>query len=334
MKIFDIGELHPNTPHLFADLVELLLLTGYNGRKNIHSNDVEYLLINKVLSPEELDEEVEQDMRTGVSAAKLARRDTQVEDVMTHLAYRAKAFGDWYPFAVCNDSLELEEQITSKKRLYRLLLACSRLRSFGRYEGIPQRWAKAFTRVSKLAFHNLAPRKAVTRIFDANSDDRKEYYGTDLRYALKILGKDLAVLDINNKICDSVDPAGDGGFDLVSNLFFDDGATVNFSLLGQCGAQEKEWPSKTLEAHSIKLRHYFQVQYDYPCVMMTPVCYRNSDGGWIDQCATNAVLLTDRGRLLQLLDDEALINSATTEAWFTEFEAQFSEYEQETNTTA
>jgi len=331
MKTFNIGELHPNTPHLFADLVELLLLIGYNGRKKLHSNDIEYLLINKVLSPEELDEEIEEEMRHIASATKLARRDTQIEDIMTHLTYRARAFDSWYPFFISKDSLEIFDNLSAKHRLYKLLLACSRLRSFGREGGIPQRWARSFTKVSKLALQSLAPAKATTKIFDANSDDRRDYYGTNLRDALKILGKDLAVLDINKKICETVEPSGDGGFDLISNLLFDDGATVNFSLLGQCGAQEKEWPSKTLEAHSIKLRHYFQVQYDYPCVMMTPVCYRNSDGSWVDPGATNATLLADRGRMLQLIDDDVLVETTVSESWFSEFEQQFSEYTTETN---
>jgi hypothetical protein len=38
---FKIGEVHPNTPHLFADLVELLLLVGYERRDYIHKNDLE-----------------------------------------------------------------------------------------------------------------------------------------------------------------------------------------------------------------------------------------------------------------------------------------------------
>jgi hypothetical protein len=332
MKIFDVGELHPNTPHLFADLVELLLLIGYNGRSRLHSNDIEYLLINKTLSPDELDEENEADMQVGVSAAKLARRDLQIEDVMLQLSYRVQAFGDWYPFFVVNDAIQITETLSHRHRIYRLLLACSRLRSFGRDAGIPQHWAKAFTKISKIAFQGLAPAAAISRIFDANSEDRHSYYGTDLRQALRVLGKDLGVIDINQKQCDSVSPSGDGGFDLVANLLFDDGATVNFSLLGQCGAQETEWPRKTLEAHSIQMRHYFQIQFDYPCVMMTPICYRNSDGDWTDSAATNGVFLADRGRILSLLQGvENNLNKIIKEEWFSDFENKFNEYSFETN---
>lgn len=331
MKTFEIGELHPNTPHLFADLVELLLFINYNGRSKLHSNDIEYLLINKTLSPDEVDDEEEAEMHAGSSAAKLARRDTQIEDIMTQLGYRAKAFGDWYPFTVSKDAIQISTPLTNRHRIYRLFGACSRLRSFGRAGGIPQRWAKSFTRISKMAFQGLAPASAISRIFDANSDDRVSYYGTDLRLALPILGKDLAVMGINAKECSAVDPAGDGGFDLVANLNFDDGASVNFSVLGQCGAQETEWPQKTLEAHSYKLRHFFQSQFDYPSVMMTPLCYRNSDGSWVDSGATNAIVLVDRGRMLHLLDLHPLVDQITTEQWFDDFEVQFAEYAAATN---
>ena len=54
---FKIGELHPNTPHLFADLAELLLLTGFNGKKTIHKNDLEAVLLRGPISHEEIDDE-------------------------------------------------------------------------------------------------------------------------------------------------------------------------------------------------------------------------------------------------------------------------------------
>jgi hypothetical protein len=31
MTTFDVGDMHPNTPHLLADLVELLCIINYTG---------------------------------------------------------------------------------------------------------------------------------------------------------------------------------------------------------------------------------------------------------------------------------------------------------------
>src|SRR5690606_2938131 len=120
----------------------------------------------------------------------------------------------------------------------------------------------------------MVPAHATVRIFDANSDDRRDYYTTDLRKALKILGRDLRVIKVNDDQCDKAGSAGDGGLDLVAVVDFDDGASNAFALLGQCGAQETGWPKKTLEAHPMRLRNYYQMQLDHPAVMFTPVCFR------------------------------------------------------------
>lgn len=322
---FDIGELHPNTPHLFADLAELLLLVDYNGRTKLHANDLESLLITGAVNADELDEEDDADQADRSSADRHSRHDRQIEDVMTHLAYRAAVFGPTYPFIVQGESLELEAEPIGMQRIYRLLLACSRLRSFDGM-GVRQRWAKAFSELGKMAMEGLVPPYALTRIFDANSSDRHNYYGTDLRAALRILGPDLGVLSINEVECDKAGPSGDAGFDLIASLNFQDGASTAYAILGQCGAQETGWPKKTLEAHSLNFRNYFQAQFDYPGVMFTPVCYRTATGEWVNNKSVNGILLADRGRMLQLIDLQKSLPKVVTEPWFISFEAELSAY--------
>lgn len=325
MTSFNIGELHPNTPHLFADLAELLLLIRYNGRTRLHQNDLETLLNEMPITAEEIDEEEESARAEKTSAERNSRQDRQIEDVMTQLAYRAGAFGEWYPFMITGDALRLREQLSNNHRLYRLLVACSRLRSFGR-NGVPQRWARGFTRVSCVAMKALAPKSAQTRIFDANSLDRQNYYGTDLRNALPILGQDLGVLSINKHECATAEPSGDGGFDVVTTLHFDDGAATAYAILGQCGAQETAWPSKTLEASPINFRHFYQVQLDYPSVMFTPICYRSAVGTWVNNKCANGVLLADRFRIMSLVNIDQTHDQIVAEQWFGEFEMEFVSY--------
>lgn len=325
MKSFEIGELHPNSPHLFADLAELLLLVGYNGRTRLHANDLETLLTEHIINADEIDEEEELDSAEVSSAERNSRHDRQIEDVLTHLAYRDSAFGDWYPFDVAGGTLEVRSALTDSHRLYRLLLACSRLRSFGR-SGLPQRWSKAFTLVARAALIGLAPSTATSRIFDANSDDRHNYYGTDLRHALRKMGNDLGVIHINEAECDKSESSGDGGFDLIANLHFDDGAATAYAILGQCGAQETDWPKKTLEAHALNCRSYFQIQFDYPSVMFTPVCYRTATGEWVNNKSANGILLADRQRILHLIDAQQGTAQIVANRWFTDFEAEFIQF--------
>lgn len=323
---FEIGDIHPNTPHLFADLAELLLLVGYVGRTHVHKNDLESMLNNGSITPEEIDDEAdaeqEADDTDASSAERTARMERQLEDVFTQLSYRANALSDFYPFCIDGEQLVVKDTLTEKHRVYRLLLACSRLRSFG-MDGLPQRWAKHFAQLSKIALAALVPIRAETRVFDANSDDRKNYYSTDLRIALKRMGQDLGVLLTNEDECNKAGPSGDAGFDLIATIKFDDGAATNFALLGQCGAQEKGWPSKTLEAHAINLRHYFQIQFDYPSTMFTPVCYRTATGEWVDNKCANGILLADRGRILNLIEAQNQWAALVKLPWFEKFEQDF-----------
>ena len=331
---FKIGEIHPNTPHLCADLFELLVLLGGPEQPHgWHRNDMEALLHSGALSYEEVDEEVDAEgadnrhdgegdsgAREGLSSAeRRGRMETQVEDILAHLNYRAGVFGPFYPFRLENEQLILQEQLDVRQRVYRLLLACSRLRSFaGR--GLPQRWAAHFVRLCKLALAGLLPGHAVVRSFDANSEDRQGYYASDLRKALVKLGADLRVIGVNASECAKVAAQGDAGLDLVGIVDFDDGAATAFALLAQCAAQETAWPSKTLEAHPMKFRHFFQMQFDCPALMFTPVCFRTGSGEWCDNQSANGIFLADRGRILQLLEQQQLCDRIAVMDWFVEFE--------------
>ncbi|MBT9096460.1 hypothetical protein KFZ76_01895 [Methylovulum psychrotolerans] len=326
---FITGDLAPNTPHLFADLAELLLMTGYIGRNSLHTNDLASLLADGAVDFEDLDieqdAEVEAAQKGQSSSEKSQRQENQLEEVFKHLSYRAQALKAYYPFVVANNTLSLVEPaaLSLRYRVYRLLLACSRLRSFEGATGIRQHWAKAFTQLSQYALAGLAPKQAEVRIFDANSTDRRDYYGTDLRKALNKLGQDLAVLTINGEECQKAGSSGDAGLDLVAVVNFDDGAATSYALLAQCGAQETGWPQKTLAAHALRFRSYFQMPFDYPSVMFTPVCYRTATGEWTDNQAATGVLLLDRGRILSLLDAQDCWQAIVEEPWFLAFENGF-----------
>ncbi|MAK54388.1 MAG: hypothetical protein CML17_00810 [Pusillimonas sp.] len=326
---FEVGELHPNTPHLFADLAELMLLVGYLGRRTLHKNDLESLLQTGAITPEEIDEEAIVEQIASANKLTTAERsnylERQLEDVLTQLNYRAKALANYYPFKAADEQIELRAEFTNQQRIYIFLLACSRLRSF-RKKGLPQKWAKYFAEISRLALRGLLPSNANARIFDANSEDRKNYYSTNLKHALKVLGRDLGA-DCDVKECEKVSTSGDAGLDLVGTIEFSDGAATNYAILGQCGAQETNWPSKTLEAHSIKFRHLFKVQFDYPSVMFTPVCFRSSTGEWVDNSSANGVLVADRGRILSLIDGQQKWDEIIGTNWFAQFEADFSSIE-------
>lgn len=317
---FKIGDLHPNSPHLFADLAELLVLTSPNTPKTIYKSNLETLIKQGKIHSEELDEiltfeEDEAETHADVSD-KISR---QTDDIWSQLEYREQTFEEFYPFAVESNHLKLKsENFTGSQKLYILLLACSRLRSFDQSSGVRQHWAKNFTNLSKEAMSGLAPVGADIKIFDANSDDRRNYYGTNLRHAFEKLGEDLSLIHVNKAECQKESTSGDGGLDIVAIYNFNDNALASHAIFGQCGAQETEWPSKTLEAIPEVFIHLFQYQVYPTSVMFTPVCYRNSDGSWVRNKETNKVLLLDRYRILSLTKQDNIPNIIETD-WFRDF---------------
>ena len=258
----------------------------------------------------------------GSDACRHSREESQLEDVWTQLEYRAGAMRQYYPFTVQGDKLHRCGALDIRHRAYRLLLACSRLRSFDNAGGIRQRWAKSFAKLSRLALQGLMPNHADIRVFDANSDDRRNYYKTDLREALLKLAEDFAFKP-NEEECRKAGSSGDGGIDLVGVVSFGDGAIGNFAIVGQCGAQEKEWPSKKLEASPVNFRNYMNVLFDWPSIMFTPVCYRSATGEWVDNQSTTGVLLADRFRMLCMLDKADVWDVVAKAEWLSNFEEEF-----------
>ena len=317
MMHFKVGKLHPNSPHLFADLAELLVLIGLHGQSRLHKSQLIELRKEGEIHSDELSEEQDFKDYAETEADVSDRMSRQVDDVWSQLEYREESFEGFYPFKLDDDYLSLEEELRDKQKLYVLMLSCSRLRSFD-HDGTRQLWAKNFTTLSREATVALAPVGSDIKIFDANSDDRRSYYGTDYRQALIKLGEDLSVININTVECQKQSSSGDGGLDIVAIYNFNDSAVAAQAIFGQCGAQETEWPKKNLEATPQRFSHALQFQVQPSCVMFTPVCYRNADGSWVQNSGTNQVLLLDRYRILSLISQESSEN-ITAEDWFIAF---------------
>lgn len=320
---FNVGNIQRSSPHLFSDLAELIASINYTGRHDLYKSDLLSICAQEPTDFDEIDEERSSNAAESCDAAISDRSNRQLEDVWSHLEFRQATIAEYYPFIVDGEKILLKQNLTELQRIYLMLLACSRLRSFPQSGGIRQKWAGCFTFLSKYALASLLPAHGIVRIFDANSEDRRSHYSTDLRQALIKLGQDLCVASINESECRKVSPSGDAGFDLIGIVGFDDSLSSNFAILGQCGAQEVEWPKKTLEAHPIRLRTYFQTHFDFQPAMLTPVLYRDSQGSWVDNSACAGVLLLDRVRILKLLSKRDDCLEITNSSWFSQFESTF-----------
>jgi hypothetical protein len=296
---FEIGVSYTARPHLLADLAELLLLVRYDRASELSHASFRTYLKEMAASAEDAEDD---SFSASTEPKEKDATDRELEDCWAQLEYRMKVFDSFYPFSVSGDRLLWRRgRRSTKQRVYLFLLACARLRSFAR--SFRQTAASAFVEMAREALRALAGAGAEVRIFDANSDDRRGYYGVDLRVALKTLGKDLAAHAIHNAHIDSISASGDAGLDLVAVHPFNDSASGHHAILGQCASRETEWPAKRFEAHPLALGAYFHILHGPENVVFIPGCFRNATGEWVASAKTTGCLLVDRLRLLRLLDE-------------------------------
>lgn len=316
---FEVGLTHRRVPHLVADLIELILLTKYSGIESIAKASLADFLGKEEIHPEELDDKAKSEGDAEENDVKAL----WVEDIWKQLRYRDVAFGDNYPFDVDGNIIQLNANQSSGMRIYKLLLTCSRLRSFaGKYRVL---WAKYFTQLSSYALRATLKDEMTVRIFDANSDDRRDHYGTDLREALLKLGDDLNLHFINEAECRRQSSSGDFGIDLVAHYPIGDKAAGNFVIIGQCGAQEKEWPTKRFEGHPMTLQLMYGFMAPPAHTLFIPMCYRDSNGLWDNGSKVAGCILFDRSRILNLVLKMPDVNVVVESEWFLDYEKTFDE---------
>lgn len=297
---FEVGVVHKRHPHLLSDLAELLLVVSYDGLTEVSQARLEALMKEIPVSADELFDEEEEQGDHAVD--KIESTDRHVEDCWGQLEYRAGVVGEFYPFQIEGPILKWKDDAwTPLHFLYCFLLLCSRLRSFLKIAGFAQRAAAEFAHISKLALEQLSGVHSAVRIFDANSEDRQNHYGTNLRDAMRKLATDLGAHYVIDEAINQLPTSGDYGLDLVAAHPFSDGAKGTLAIFGQCGARETDWPSKTLEAHPVRFSGLFSLLSEPANVMFIPLSYRDSSGGWVAGYKLAGCLLIDRIRILRLI---------------------------------
>jgi len=311
--VLEIGTIVKSAPFIVADLTELLIFFSYENKDRFTQSDIENLL-SEIPLQDSTEEAFVDDESDSVISLKM---QTLAEDVFRHIVTRQQRFKEWYPFNTSEAHIELQdrESLTDKNYTYLFLVLCSRLRTL-KNQSDRGRLASYFTELSKYAMQALLPAHGDVKIFDANSQDRKEYFGTDLREAMLVLAGYTSAY-ANEENCRKLSSSGDGGLDLVGKVCINDGAPGALILFGQCASREKSWPGKTLEASPQRFRTELQFTTDpYNCVFI-PVDYRDSNLDWQNLHNTNGCFLIDRQRLLYLLDNnESYVATMSAESWF------------------
>ncbi|MND22085.1 hypothetical protein D3C80_124580 [compost metagenome] len=319
---FKIGEIAKTNSYLFADVIEILVAINYFEKDTVSKNDIEDTIGRGVISAEELDDEELLEYEDGSS--KHNRQEKYIDDAWFMLTHRSYVFGHSYPFIIEDEALKLCKKLSSSQYIYIFILFCSRLKSFTT-KGIHQKWARYFTKLCKYATYGLAPKNAMIKIFDANSEDRRDYYTTNLKEALQILGNDMGV-HVFQEHLERESTSGDFGIDIVAIFKFEDSLkTGNFVIFGQCGAQGENWHTKNFECHPDRFRQIFPTFTSIIPIIYTPADFRTADGEWFSQNKAIGGTVLDRRRIMKLLKNSHMISTVirdeSLQTFITEYKA-------------
>lgn len=231
------------------------------------------------------------------------RNEMRVAGWFKNLAFRAKTFGDAYPFKLSVDGQELEALAvdTPSRVLYvqMLMSASLRLVPKTRHEELTE----SFEETSHEIFKQLMPMGWEVHRFGAKGASRYEGLLFD---KLKALVKDLrGKLHLEAKHFKAND-RGDGGLDLVAwhPMAGDerDGLPIALAQCG-CTSDSDGWSKKSLEAAPAKLRPHIHLLHPWSTYYFMPHDLTEAAGtqiDWQQRANLTETIVIDRSRLIRL----------------------------------
>lgn len=286
----DYGIINDRSPHIIADLCELICLCEATS---VSRGDIESYINTKGGAGLLTELSASDDTQTN------ERIQALTEDAFQHLIYRQNAFKHWYPYVVSHDVIEVKDSYTDHHRIYASLLIQSRLKMLPRADRF--RLASEFEALCREALPGLLPAWRIYH-FGANGRDR-HLFGHKLKDALRVLAGKLKDGIIEKRVNElSEHDVGDAGIDLVGMYEWQDDAESIATYFCQCAAQQTGWPEKRFEASPLSLERYFSFFHKPGTVLMIPVCYRIPSGQWLGSDGHQSILV-DRLRLVELMDN-------------------------------
>jgi len=231
------------------------------------------------------------------------RDEMRVAGWFQNLAFRAKTFGNAYPFKLSADGQELEalKVDTPLRVLYvqMLMSASLRLVPKTRHDELTE----SFEETSHEIFKQLMPMGWEVHRFGAKGASRYEGLLFD---KLKALVKDLrGQLHLKAKDFKPND-RGDGGLDLVAwhPMAGDerDGLPIALAQCG-CTSDSDGWSKKSLEAAPAKLRPHIHLLHPWSTYYFMPHDLTEASGTQIDwqhRANLTETIVIDRSRLIRL----------------------------------
>jgi len=303
--MIQIGRVAHTRPHLLADTVEVAIAFG--DYSSMSQNDILSLMkqsprADSELLPSDVEDLDDDDNPDGMDGTEISARDAgYIEECFRQMQYREETIGDLYPFKVDGELITYKAPTSELGRLYLLLLACSRSRTF-KVKGAPQRLADCFEEICARCLTGMISPFGTTLMFGPNSPERGTTFAGGLTAALPKLAK-LMGMGLKTGWEKNFGTSGDASIDLVGIYNFDDSASGFKVVIGQCAAMEdeKDWMKKRQEAQLSFRSGSFSYLVEPDAILFVPACYRQPDGEWINSDFVSNVVTIDRVRIMKIL---------------------------------
>ncbi len=267
-------------------------------------------LVERIEYPEARDDttgrsaEVEEEDVANSEPGPAAEDDARVVesgDVIAHLAFRAAAFQDSYPFELRDDDNLSLRDLDEARKTYLFLLLASSLYALER---------KTDERAVTTAFElfcahclkaHLGARFEV-HVFGSASRPGTDRYTGPLWDRLVQLSADLRLrlIALEEEVIEN--RSGDSGLDLVAWAPIGDDAPGLMIFFGQCASGTK-WRGKQLEPSQQNWANVFVFPAPLIHGILIPFCNRKVDGSWHRQYQIAQGVPIDRLRLILALQD-------------------------------
>lgn len=294
--------------HYWADYIELLCLVHPDGL--VTKGDV----LDRIGEREDLGgevDEIEGDFaeEAGVTLEDLGedKWSAEIDDKwaaeadswFAHLEYRARVFGNHYPFNISGNMLQRQARMTSRRKFYVSLLLSSCLRYVSKSS--ESKLTSSFEIISRDALRRSLPEIAQVHVFGTSKYGKGRYRG-NIWKKIKRLASDLRE-ELNPRVGPesfSKYSTGDRGLDLVAWVPMKDEENCQIVIFGQCACTPK-WIEKQHSSSPEKWKNLISFQVKPLNAVFIPFCYRTSDGKWYDAIEISSVMF-DRLRLVTILE--------------------------------
>lgn len=311
--ITNLDSMPSNEPYLWADYVEILVLT--NADRSFSRGDLYSTLQAQPEAVLAETDEAEEDNHETDNADEITTRrrprrglsrayvDSKWSFAISFVRQRIDLFGNSYPFVISEDrdTVELRSTsvngLTDLEKLYLALLICSNIKYVNL--GSRSEITRSFELISLPIFESLMPQGSIIKACWASGGEAAPYTGTLYNKFTNIAADIRCTANFKQRDF-SRGNSGDGGLDIIAwHPMGDQRDAIPISFV-QCGCSQEEWEAKQLEASPAMLWSKFPVAHRWATYYFLPQDLRWVDGEWAHKSKLGDAIFVDRLRLINL----------------------------------